>query len=270
MRSFMIILLLVVLSSLSSAHDFFLYPSAFHIKQGDSVTIAIHVDDVYPGKFTKWNTQRIMRFEHWVGKDKLNLASVNPLKDSSGVRIKLERTGVHLFALDWTARLIELNSDDFKHYLESEGLDHVLQLRKERGEESKPGKERYSRYVKTFVNASSGVNEAFNQTVGQTIELIPLDNPCDRRVGDTLRVRLLFQGKPLVNALIASTYKGFTEKPDTYSQSSHTNQEGVVTIRLTHSGPWLIRTVHMLPLKDSKDADWESWWTSMTFDVRTE
>ena len=217
MKSFIIILLLVIIHSLSSAHDFFLYPSSFHAKPGNTVTIAIHVVDVFPGKFIKWNSQRVLRFEHWEGKDKMNLTGVKPLNDSSGVRIKLEKPGVHLFALDWTARLIELNPDNFKHYLESEGLDHVLQLRKKRGEENKPGRERYSRYVKTFIGAGTGENQTSNQIVGQLIELIPLDNPCDRRVGDSLRVQLLFRGKPLANALVASTYSGFTEKPDTMS-----------------------------------------------------
>ncbi|HZY10493.1 MAG TPA: DUF4198 domain-containing protein, partial [Bacteroidota bacterium] len=80
----------------------------------------------------------------------------------------------------------------------------------------------------------------------------------------------MFQGKPLVNALIAATYKGYTENADTYYQSARADGEGVVTIRLTHAGPWLIRTVHMLPSKDTKDADWESWWASMTLEVRTE
>ena len=158
--------------------------------------------------------------------------------------------------------------DLFEKYLASEGLDHVLKLRKERGEETKNGKERYSRYVKTLIDAGDGNTEALNKVVGQTIELVPLDNPYTKQVGDAIRVQLLFRGKPLVNHLISSTYAGASDKPDTYAQSARTDERGVVTLHLTHSGPWLVRTVHMLPLPDNKDADWESWWASITFEVR--
>jgi uncharacterized GH25 family protein len=95
-----------------------------------------------------------------------------------------------------------------------------------------------------------------------------LDNPFTRRVGDSVRVRLLFRGEPLAHALVSSTYAGATDKPDTYAQSARTDANGICTVRLTHQGPWLVRTVHMLPLSGDKDADWESWWASLTFEAR--
>ena len=122
--------------------------------------------------------------------------------------------------------------------------------------------------MKTLINAGDGNSEALDKVAGQTIELVPLDNPYSKKVGDAIRIQLLFRGKPLVNNLISSTYVGASDKPDTYAQSARTDENGLATVRLTHSGPWLVRTVHMLPLTDSKDADWESWWASITFEVR--
>ncbi|MBI4546711.1 MAG: DUF4198 domain-containing protein [Ignavibacteriae bacterium] len=252
----------------ASAHDFFLFPSSFHCRRGDSVIVRIHVDDVFPGKSTKWNSSRVLRFEAWWNHQKIDTLKYSLLSDSSGVNVKFEKAGLHMFALDWSARLIELKPDEYREYLTSEGLDHILNLRKERNEENKPGRERYSRYVKTLLDCQSSRQENASKEVGQTIELIPLENPYHKTVGDTFHVKLMFKGKPLAHALVSGTYTGFTDKPDTYHQSARTDSNGVVGVHLTSVGPWLIRTVHMLPLNNSKEADWESWWASLTFEVK--
>ena len=268
MKKLTMFVLALVFISVSHAHDFFLYPSVFRTKAGNSVKIRIHVHEMFPGEAVKWNAQRVQRFEHRFAKTMSDAKTVRPEADSSGVTFKLDQAGLHSFALDWAARFIDIKPDLFAKYLASEGLDHVLKLRKERGEEAKNGRERYSRYVKALINAGEGNSEALDKVVGQTIELVPLDNPYSKKVGDAIRVQLLFRGKPLVNNLISSTYAGASDKPDTYAQSARTDENGMATVRLTHPGPWLVRTVHMLPLPDNKDADWESWWASITFEVK--
>ncbi len=268
MKKFSMFFLAFIFFSVSEAHDFFLYPSDFRTRAGNKVKIKIHVHELFPGEAVKWNPQRVLRFEHRFGKAMSDGKKMKPEADSSGVTFKLDQAGLHSFALDWAARFIDIKPDLFAKYLASEGLDHVLKLRKERGEETKNGRERYSRYVKTFIQAGEGGAEASDATVGQTIELVLLDNPYAKTVGDSIRARLLFRGKPLTHTLVSSTYVGATDKPDTYAQSGRTDENGVVTVRLTHPGPWLVRTVHMLPLANSKDADWESWWSSLTFDVK--
>ncbi|MBI3004143.1 MAG: DUF4198 domain-containing protein [Ignavibacteriales bacterium] len=260
--------LTIFMTSSLLGHDFFLFPSPFSINEKGKVKIAIHVDDVFPGNAVKWSASRVLRFEHRFGSSMADLRKKEPEKDSSGVIVSIEGLGLNMFALDWAARLIELKPDQFSHYLESEGLDHILKMRKERGEENKNGRERYSRFVKTLVHNGLGNSEALSKVVGQHIELVPLENPYVKQVGDSLRVQLLFQGKPQSNALISSTYAGATKKADTYAQSARTNEQGIVYIRLTHGGPWLVRTVHMLPVANDKDADWESWWASVTFEVQ--
>ena len=268
MKYFCLLGFLMFLSSMAFTHDFFLYPSSFQGKVGDSVTITIHVDDVFPGKSTKWNPSRVLRFEQWWNDQKIDTMKYRPFPDSLGAMVKLDKAGLHMFALDWSARLIELKPDEFHEYLKSEGLDQILKLRRERNQEEKPGRERYSRYVKTLVDCDSKKNDIVSEEVRQTIELIPLENPYHKTVGDTFHVKLVFRGKPLAHASVSGTYAGFTEKPDTYYQSARTDSNGVVGIHLINHGPWLIRTVHMLPLDGSKDADWESWWASLTFEIK--
>ncbi len=257
-----------VLMHIGRAHDCFLFANPFRAAAGAKTKIAIHIHDQFPGQHVKWDRGRILRFEHLHESVKQNMIETKPVSDSSGVELGLQKGGVHLIAVDWAARLIEIKGPDFTKYLQSEGLDQIVEERKKRSESDKPGRERYSRYIKTLVNAGEGNDEAVSAVLGQTIELIPLDNPYKKKKGDSVSFRLLFKGRPLANALVAATYDGYSRTAHKYAFSARTSVEGIVTIPLSHTGVWLVRTVHMLPIRGEKDFDWESWWASVTFDVR--
>lgn len=266
-RLFALILLLASFVIEAVAHDCFLIAKPYRAKQGSPVKIEIHIDDAFPGKHVPWNPERITRFHQWHGRTLLDSVVPEPLEDSSGVMRNVEQAGLHLFVVDWAARQIEIEPKAFTNYLQKEGLEQIVKLRKERNEENKPGRERYSRYLKTFVTQGDGNQDAYRHVIGQRIELIPLENPASKKVGDTLRVRLLYEGKPVQGAKISATYSGAKHKPGAYAQSYRTNKDGVALFRLTHKGVWLVRTVYMLP-SEAPEVDWESFWASMTFEVR--
>lgn len=259
-----------------AAHDFFLVPSAFRLQQGDSVKIQIHVSEYFPGESVKWNALGVLRFDqyrnvrrkHFVATLIDNLLDFQLAPDSSGVPLFLDEAGTYMFVLNWKARLIELEPKLFHQYLNAEGLDRVLKTREERGDAQKPGRERYSRFVKTFVQVGEGMVEGWNEVAGQKIEIVPESNPSAAEVGDTLNVQVLYEGLPLHGALVSATYAGYTTKPDTYAQSVRTDTDGGARFVLTHAGPWLVRVVHMVPLEGDREADWESFWASMTFFVQ--
>jgi len=263
-----VLLLLFISSQAVWAHDFFLLPSKFRLQSGDSVRIYIHVSETFPGSAQNWNPDRANRFLHVIGSQTVALTSTASQDSPRAVVVALKDPGTHLFALDWKARFIELKSDQFLHYLQSEGLDQVIELRKQRGESEKPGRERYSRYVKTLVQVGRQPADSIDDVIGQRIEIVPTTNPYKLKVGDSLQVRVLFEGQPLRNALVSATYAGYTDKPDTYAQGVRTDREGKAVFRLTHPGAWMVRTVHMVPLQGSQEADWESFWASLTFEVQ--
>ena len=268
MKQTTILILLCLLAFEALAHDCFLISKPFRVKPGEQAKIAVHVDDYFPGKSVAWNPDRVQRLEHWYSGSKSVLLPRPFVQDSSGILIEMKEPGTHLVAVDWSARFIEIEPKKFAQYLKSEGLDHVLKLRAERNEQGKPGRERYSRYLKTLVAAGKGEEESVKSIVGQSMELVPLDNPYLKKRGESVRFRLLFRGEPLEDALVSATYAGATKKADTYAQSARTDRNGIVTFRLTNTGAWLVRTVHMLPTTGLREADWESWWASVTFDVR--
>ena len=48
---------------------------------------------------------------------------------------------------------------------------------------------------------------------------------------------------------------------------SRTDDQGLVHFELEAVGRWLIKAVVMEPAIDDAEADWRSWWSSLTFDV---
>jgi uncharacterized GH25 family protein len=49
---------------------------------------------------------------------------------------------------------------------------------------------------------------------------------------------------------------------------ARTDAKGRVTLRLAHAGFWLIKAVHMEAAPADAGVDWESWWASITFDLK--
>ncbi len=260
----------------AAAHDFFLVPSSYRLNAGDSVKIAIHVSEYFPGESVKWSAARVLRFHQYsnIRRDRFTVTLIDdllellPTGDSSGVIVTPAQEGTYLFVLNWSARHIELEPTLFHQYLRAEGLDEILELREVRGESRKPGRERYSRYVKTFLQVGDGVEEDWSQVVGQKIEIVPEKVPTSLQAGDTLTVQVLFDGIPLHRVLVSATYAGYTTNPDTYEQSMKTDTHGRARFVMTHDGSWLVRLVHMVPLEADPEADWESFWASMTFPVK--
>jgi hypothetical protein len=268
MRCMTILVVWLAMVAEVQAHDCFLMAKPFRPVAGERPKIAIHIHDDFPGQHVAWNPNRILRFHHWFGGVLQLSESPKPSPDSSGVFVNTDQPGVHLIALDWAPRLIEIDGTRFTNYLKSEGLSHVIKARADQQLQDQPGRERYSRYIKTLVFSGEGNDRAVRTVVGQTMEIVPLDNPYARVLGDSVRFQLLFRGQPLAGALVSATFAGHGAKNHHYAQSGRTDRQGVFSVRMTHAGAWLVRTVHMLPRDDDMDADWESWWASVTFEMR--
>ena len=124
------------------------------------------------------------------------------------------------------------------------------------------GKELYSRKAKTIVQVGDAVTNNVLKPIGHTLEIVPLEHPY-KLAGNTLSVQVLFKGKPLSNALI-----------DAYSLVEHsakeqavkTDSEGKATFKFDVEGPVILNTVWGVPLTNSAAADFETYFSSLTFE----
>ena len=109
------------------------------------------------------------------------------------------------------------------------------------------------------------------QQTGQRLEMTPLRNPLAMAIGDTLPVRIVFDGKPLVGALIKAWHK---HKGQLVILRANTSAQGLVEFNLPYAGDWMISVVHMTPAANDDGervdgVDWDSYWGSLSFHTRS-
>jgi hypothetical protein len=168
---------------------------------------------------------------------------------------------------------IELPAAEFDAYLELEGLDGPRAARKKMGEKAGPGRERYARCPKAWIaGPAPGIAAArLLAPIGLPIEIVPLADPA---AVATLPVRVLWHGKPLQGALVRAwnTTLGEGWAPRGWATrdsvgpaiSVRTDTHGEARVAIGSPGEWLITSENMVPCSDRSEADWESWWASLT------
>ena len=126
----------------------------------------------------------------------------------------------------------------------------------------------FEQYAKALIHVG-GSSEAFSKPVGHTLEIIPLDDPSELKVGDRLPVQVLFKGKPARFCPVYGTYAGFSTGDD-FAFATTADGQGKAKIRILHHGPWLIKARIKLPAPDElKDKCNElSYTATLTFEVK--
>lgn len=126
----------------------------------------------------------------------------------------------------------------------------------------------HSRDAKAVFNVGDYTGP-FMQKAGLPLEIVPLANPAGLKVGDFLDVQVLKNGQPYTrwDASVTATYSGFSfEGADAFRVSL--DQEGKASIRITHTGTWMIKAGAVEPYPDPEVCDDRRYDTALTFGVR--
>lgn len=98
-------------------------------------------------------------------------------------------------------------------------------------------------FAKTIFCVGDRTAGAFDRPLGQTLEIVPLVNPYEiaNNTGGDLPVLVLFEGEPAAHVKLSAKYEGFSQT-DESSCATMTDKNGVAHIRITHWGPWIVKT----------------------------
>jgi len=119
---------------------------------------------------------------------------------------------------------------------------------------------RSQKYSKVMLSPS----DLFSKPLGLRLEIVPEKNPFAIKIGETLPIKVLFEGKPLEGAVVKAgcTYeRKLKELPKT-------DKNGIANVAIEKSGNQIIGVSYKIPLKDDPDADVLSLSTNMTFEVK--
>ena len=262
-KSFLTIAVLA-LPAIANAHEFWLRAEPFSPPVGTSSRLQMYVGEYFEGDQVGFVTSHAAKLQHYFGGQMQDLIGLVPTTKAIGdVAIKPTRAGTHVIAFDSHPASITLEAGKFNAYLHDEGLGQVAAQREQQGRAAMPGRERFRRMTKTMLRAGGQSDRTFAIRTGQRLELVPLIDPTATQVGRALQFKLFFDDKPLAGALLRAWHR---HAKQTISIRAISSEDGSVTFSLPYAGVWMISTVHMIAA-DSAEADWDSFWGNLMFEV---
>ena len=245
------------------AHDMWIDPTTFSPESGQIVGVRLRVGQDLLGDPLPRDPALINQF---VFED---AAGRKPLvgrdgSDPAGF-LRVATPGLLVIGYRSNPSAIELTPEKFNQYLKEEGLDAVAALRARRNETGAKAHEIFSRCAKSLVSSGSAKEGQADRPLGFTLELVAERNPYAIRAGQDLPVRLTYENRPLAGTLVVAMNRlNPSEK-----LSARTDNDGRVRFRLPRGGMWLVKAVHMIPAPAGTNAEWASFWASLTFELRT-
>jgi len=244
-----------------AAHDFWIEPSTFRPAVGATVALRLFVGPHFEGEPFPRVPPLVSKFVLVSAAGEQAIAG-GPGDDPAGT-VRVAEPGLAIVGYRSFNYPVSLDAAKFEDYLKEEGLEKISKMRAERGESGKPAREVFSRCAKALLDVGGAGRAGFDRPLGFTLELLPEKNPYALRPGDSLTVRLLLDGKPLAGALVHAQLHG---QPGVTS-AARTGRDGRATLGLAKPGFWMIKAVEMGPAPAGADADWQSLWASLTFEM---
>ena len=252
----------LLVCSMAFAHEFWLEPVKFWLKKNEKVRIDLMVGEDYQGERSNGHKYKILKLDQYQNNQKKDIRSKIYGDSLSSIDISFATAGNHLIAFSNSSKFISLEAAQFNDYLRSEGLDQVIKSRIESKDTLKAGRELYQRCVKTLIQVDNQTDDSYAINTGMRLEIIPAKNPYAQKSEGAIAFKILFDNKPLVNGLVLAWH---LVNGKTTHQTIRSDKNGDAVFPIDQAGKWMISTVHMIPNKDSKDAEWQSYWGSYTF-----
>lgn len=263
-KLFTLSLLFILLTS----HELFLKSDSYFIKSNELSELYL-----YNGTFDKSeNTitrDRIIKAQI-LGPDYKFYPETNDYYDKDNVtylKFISGGPGTYVAGISTLPREIQLNASEFKDYLEHEGLWKTIEDRKTKQISDQPALEKYSKHVKAIIQVEGKRTSDYETVLGYPIEFIPLSNPYELSVGDSMSVKLLFMSVPLSNQIVHISSRTDKEVKDVKEKETKTDANGEITFMIEEKGKWYVASIHMQE-SEEEGIDYESNWATLTFEVK--
>lgn len=184
--------------------------------------------------------------------------------------------GQYLIALALAPRTLRQTPDGVLRFLRAEG--GALEAARLERERTLVGMDSVvfaaASYASTIVEVGRESPRAFTKQAGFPLELVPVNDPAQARVGDTLHVKVFGAGKPVpgigVDAMpaldtAATSPAGSSTSPAGTAPSSPAPERvnltadanGVVHLPLTKAGAWMLRSAYLSRKSGAASSEWD-------------
>ena len=243
------------------AHDMWIEPMTFSPEAGEIVGVRLRVGQDFLGDPLPRDPALINQFVVEDGEGRKPVVGRTGADPAGFVRAAMP--GVLVIGYRSNPSAVEETAEKFNQYLKEEGLDAVAALRASRGQTG-GAREMFSRCAKSLVLSGSTDKARGDRLLGFTLELVAERNPYTMNAGQDLPVRLTYENRPLAGALVVAINKANPAQ----KLSARSGKDGRVRFKLPRGGMWLIKAVHMIEAPAGANADWASYWASLTFELK--
>jgi uncharacterized GH25 family protein len=245
------------------AHDLWIEPTTFSPEPGQIVGVQLRVGHNLLGDPLPRDPALVNQF---VVEDAAGRQPVygRDGADPAGL-LRVAMPGLLVIGYHSHPSAVKLVADKFNQYLKEEGLDAVAALRAQRNDTGASAHELFSRCAKSLLLSGAPSEAQGDRLLGFPLELVAEQNPYALRADEELSVRLTYENRPLAGALVVA----LNRRAPAEKLAARTDHAGRVRFRLRPGGMWLVKAVHMVPAPAGANAQWESFWASLTFELRT-
>jgi uncharacterized GH25 family protein len=262
----LVFLVVLVVPQLVFPHDTWLIPSNFRMRPGRAVRIRLATGEAFPASEVAVTPDRVLRFTARDARGVRKISEYHVEGEFLIAELKPQWQGTVMLAVETGPRTLEMPEKDFNDYLRDEQLNEVLQSRARQNKTRSPGRERYRKIAKAALCVGEVEDTTHVLAEGLLLELIPEENPCGLHVGDSLGVRVFYEGQPLAKARVVAGYSGVTGHH--YPIQVRADADGRAAIVVDRPGAWFVRVLHLAPAGEDPEADWHTTFSTLTFEVR--
>lgn len=203
--------------------------------------------------------------------DEVDDVDGHPSYKQTYIKVFAEKEGTGIAGLAAHPDYIALPAELFEDYLVYEGLDDAVAEFRATNDHTTI-RERYTKHAKGIFQVGKPLSDDFKHVLDYKAEIFVEQNPGSVKVGDDMSIQVMFDGKPLENQLVyvSVASKGAPEEmsiPEISEYALRTDGDGRATFNITKKDKWYIQLIHMQKI-DDEDADWESNWSTITFEIR--
>jgi uncharacterized GH25 family protein len=251
-------------AGIATAHDYWLSPGSFALELGDTCTVHLLVGDRLEPEIERPFQKNITTRYEWLARStSRDLRNVFPDSTLPVLRLPVEKEETVLLVMDRDFVVVETTYGRFREFLEHEENGALLTEVSTESDDT-PMRRRYARNLKALLNLASRDSEGLHDhKVDQTLEILLLQDPLELKVGDSLEIKVLFEGEPLQHELVRFFVGGENELVT--AETTRTNRAGVASIRVDHAGLYVVRVGHVKRCEGCDEADWDTYYATFSF-----